>query len=99
MVMIAHQAIRMELPGCFLASLSQRLQEVLPINVVQVDFLAPIAPAHDVIHGPWILDAHLPRHEASLPAEQPTSIQIQRQPDQSRSRLDPLLWGKPTTGP
>jgi hypothetical protein len=44
----------------------------------QNDFLPAIATTHDMVNRPWILDAHLPWHDASLPAEQAASSQINR---------------------
>ena len=61
-VVIGHQTIRMHLPIGFLARLGQRLDEVLPVHVVQENLLPPVATAHHVIHGPRILDAQLARH-------------------------------------
>jgi hypothetical protein len=40
----------------------------LPIHVVQVDVLATVPTAHHVIHCSRILDPHLPRHGATVPA-------------------------------
>jgi hypothetical protein len=45
-----------------MARLGQRFDEVLPVNVVQEYSLAPVAAAHDVIHGASILDAQLAGH-------------------------------------
>ena len=62
MIMIGHGAISMHLPAGLLAGLSQGFNEVLPVNVVQEYLLAPVALAHNVIHGPGVLNAQFARH-------------------------------------
>ena len=57
----------MHLPGGFLAGFSQGLEQVLAIDVVQVDSLAAVAPAHDVVDGTRVLDAQLAWHGGSEP--------------------------------
>ena len=66
-------------PAGLVASLRQRLEEILPIHIVQEDVLAPASPAHDMIHGPRVLDAHLPRHVAILVAQDP-SVKLNARP-------------------
>jgi hypothetical protein len=39
-----------------------RPQEILAIDVIQEDRLAPVTPAQDVLNRPSILDSHLARH-------------------------------------
>jgi hypothetical protein len=68
-VVVAHQAKGMDLPAAFLASLGQRLEKILPIYVVQVDVLPTVPTAHDVVHCSWILNAHLPWHDAVVTAK------------------------------
>ena len=48
-------------------SLAQRGQELLAVMVVPEDILALVPTAHDVIHGPGILNAQLTRHGQPLP--------------------------------
>jgi len=60
--MIGHEAISMHLPAGLLAGLSQGFNEVLPVNVVQEYLLPPLASAHNVIHGPGVLNAQFARH-------------------------------------
>jgi hypothetical protein len=55
----------MHLPVRLLTSLRKSLEEILPVHVVQVDVLAPIAPAHYVADGAGIFDAQLSRHGAT----------------------------------
>ena len=62
-VMIAHQAIRMNLPASLLACLGQRLEEVLSVHVIEVDVFAPIPTAHHMVHCTWIFHPQLARHE------------------------------------
>jgi len=52
-------------PRC-LAGLSQCLDEVLPIDIVQEDVLTPITPAQDVVDGTQLLDSHFARHAPEL---------------------------------
>src|SRR4051812_28900825 len=61
-IMVAHEAISMHLPAGFLARFGQRLNEVLPINVIQKDVLTPISSAHDVVHRTGIFNPQLARH-------------------------------------
>jgi hypothetical protein len=65
-VMIGHEAKSMDLPAGFLASLAQRLQKIMPVDIAQIDGLPTVAPAHDVVHGTRILDACLPWHSVTL---------------------------------
>ena len=58
-IVIAHQAIRVHLPAGFLASLRQRLDEVLSVHVVEVDCFLPVAPAHYVVQSALIFKAEL----------------------------------------
>src|SRR5438034_1163018 len=68
MIMIGHEAISMHLPAGLLAGLSQGFNEVLPVNVVQEYLLAPVASAHNVIHGSGVLNAQFARHGPLIPA-------------------------------
>jgi hypothetical protein len=54
----------MHLPVRLLAAFGQCLEEVLAVNVVGEDVFAAVAPAHDVVHGARVLDAHLARDGA-----------------------------------
>src|ERR1035437_494416 len=94
-VMIGHKTIRMHLPIGFLARFSQRLDEVLPVHVIQVNLLPPVATAHHVIHSPSILDAQLSRHADSQDYAQ-TTVNSQNGPSYG---LTPLLSDErpPTT--
>ena len=42
-IVIGHKAVGMDLPVGFLASLSQGLDEILPVHIVEEDSLAPVA--------------------------------------------------------
>jgi hypothetical protein len=46
-----------------LANLSQRFQKGLPVFVIENNIPSPIAPRHDMIKGPSILDSNLSWHE------------------------------------
>jgi hypothetical protein len=70
----------MHLPIGFLARFGQRLDEVLPVHVIQEDLLAPVATAHHLIHRPRILDAQLARHGGII---QPCCNEYQSQNDPS----------------
>lgn len=50
----------------FLAGLSQCLDEVLPIDIVQEDIFTPITPLQDVVDGAQLLDLHFARHAPEL---------------------------------
>jgi hypothetical protein len=63
-----HQTIRMRLAIGFLASFSQRLDEVLPVNVIQKSPFLPLTQAHDVIQRPGISSAQLARHGGPVPS-------------------------------
>src|SRR4051794_698069 len=65
MKMISHQAIGVNLPIGFLASLRERFQQVLPVNVVHENILAPITAIHDVIDRARIFNSQLPGHAAN----------------------------------
>jgi len=62
----------MHLPVRLLTRLGQRLEEILPVHIVQKDVLAPISTAHDMVRCPRILNAQLARHSATLGL--PTSL-------------------------
>jgi hypothetical protein len=50
---VAHQAIGLNLPAGFLASLGQGLQKILAVEVAQENGLAAVAAAHDVVNRAW----------------------------------------------
>jgi len=52
----------MHLPTGLLAGLRQRLDEIVPVHVVQKDALATVPSSHDRLHRARILDAELARH-------------------------------------
>jgi hypothetical protein len=56
----------MDLPAGLLTRLCKRLKEPLPVLVILENRLPPVAPIHDVIDCPRILDAQLPSHEPRL---------------------------------
>ena len=62
MVMIPHQAKRMNLPVGLKTGLSEGPEEVIPVHVVKEDVVALVATAHDVIHRTRVLQSHLARH-------------------------------------
>ncbi len=65
-IVVGHQAISVHLPAGLLACLGQRLDEIVPVHVIQEDPLPPVAPAHDMVCGAGILKAELARHVGSL---------------------------------
>ena len=67
----------MHLPAGLLAGLSQGFNEVLPVNVVQDYLLAPVALAHNVIHGPGVLNAQFARHGPLIPASRSSATKKQ----------------------
>jgi hypothetical protein len=48
--LVVHQAISVHLPFGFQTRFSQCFDKIVPVNVVHIDVLAPITPAHDVIN-------------------------------------------------
>ncbi len=52
----------MHLAGSLLAGLRQRLDEVLPVHVIEIDAFAGVAAAHHVVHGPGVFKAQFSRH-------------------------------------
>ena len=64
--MIGHKAVGMDLPVGFLASLSQGLDEILPVHIVEEDSLAPVAAAHKMIHRTRVLEAQGARHAGGI---------------------------------
>jgi len=66
--MVAHQAVRMDLPIRLLADFGEGLKEILPVDIIQKNVLPPVSPAHNVVHRARILDAQLPRHGTNLPS-------------------------------
>src|SRR5438874_820848 len=66
MKMISHQTPGVDLPVRFGASLGQRLEEPLTVQIVVENGFAPIAAIHDVVDGAGILDAQLATHAPSL---------------------------------
>ena len=56
----------LDLPAGFLASLGQRVQKIMPVDIVQVDGLPAVAPAHEVIHGARILQTRFAWHDGRL---------------------------------
>ncbi|MCG3775204.1 MAG: hypothetical protein JW395_2033 [Nitrospira sp.] len=60
--MVTHQTIGMHLPIGLLARLGQSLEEILPVNIVQINVLAPVPAAHHMVDGTGKIDSHLPRH-------------------------------------
>ena len=62
MKVVAHQAIGMHLESCLLTGLGQRLEKVLPIDVITKDILPPIPTAHDVVDRHRKLHSQLAWH-------------------------------------
>ena len=77
-----HQAIGMKLPAGLLAHCTQGLEKTFSIQIVPKNLLTPIAPAHQMINSPLVLNSQLTRHRPSFNAnQQPVSI----------VRTDPIL--------
>ena len=51
----------------FSASLVQRADKPLAILVILENRLAPIAPIHHMVNGPWIFHSELARHLLQIP--------------------------------
>jgi hypothetical protein len=66
MEMIAHQTVGMHLPAGLLAGSTQGLEKALSIQIIPKNLLPPIAPAHQMINSPLVLNAQLARHRHVL---------------------------------
>jgi hypothetical protein len=62
MEMIVHQTVGVHLPSGLLTSSTQPLEEARSIQIIPKNLLAPIASAHRVINGSFVLNAQLARH-------------------------------------
>jgi hypothetical protein len=60
--MVAHKAIRMNLPLRPGAGLAQCPQKKFPIQVVLENGFAAVPAVHHMVHRPRILDSELARH-------------------------------------
>src|SRR5437016_5345793 len=66
MKMIAHQTVGVHLPPGLLASCAQGLEKISPIPIIAKDLFTPIAPTHQMIDRPFVLNSQLPRHRQVL---------------------------------
>ena len=66
MKMVGHEAVSVDLPGGFMAGLSEGFEEILAIHIIEENILAAVAAAHDVINRAWIFNAKLAGHGRSL---------------------------------
>jgi hypothetical protein len=66
MKMIAHQTIGMHLPAGLLTRGTQGLEKTFSIQIVSKNLLTPIAPAHQMINSPLVLNSQLARHRQLL---------------------------------
>lgn len=71
MKMVGHETPGMCLPAGFAAGLGEGFQEPHPILIVQKDGFAPVAPVHDVVNGPGILNAKFASHLRRVINEEP----------------------------
>ena len=59
MVVVAHEAIRVDLPISFLPRLGESFDKIEPIHVVKKNVLPTVSTAHDMVHprgiGPTIV--------------------------------------------
>ena len=60
--MIAHEAVRMDLPTGFFAYFSKRFQEAFAVEVIQKDGLTPVAAIHDMVNCAWVLESKFSGH-------------------------------------
>jgi hypothetical protein len=66
MEMVSHQATGVQLPSSFMTGLRKRLDEVLPVHIIEEYILATIAPAHEVVNRSGILNSRLAGHPGIL---------------------------------
>jgi hypothetical protein len=62
MEMVSHEAIGVQLPSSLMTRLRKRLNEVLPVHIIEEYILATIAPAHEVVNRSGILNSRLTGH-------------------------------------
>jgi hypothetical protein len=89
--MISHETVGVHLPAGFLAGFSQRFEEIMPVNVVEKDILAPIAAAHQVVNRTRKLNSKLAGHWSAF------KLRAHLRKEESNSlRTDPfvLLFGR-----
>src|SRR5262249_12807618 len=65
-IMIIHQYPGVYQPTCFVAGLSQNLEQRHAIFLVSEDPFSAVYSCHYVVNGTGILDANLPRHSIPL---------------------------------
>src|SRR5437899_97965 len=65
-IMIAHEAIGMNLPPGLFARFGQRLNEVMAVHIAQENIIALIPSAHHMIHRTGKLQSKLARHGARI---------------------------------
>ena len=63
MIVVAHQAIGMHLPAGLLARLGEGFYKIVTVHVIEEDVLAPVTPAHHMVHGAGIFNASLACHD------------------------------------
>lgn len=71
-IVIAHEAIGMNLPAGLLAG----LQKIVTVDIIQVNVFTPIPAAHDVVHRSRILNAQMARHGSRMPKWPSLSIEM-----------------------
>jgi len=74
MKMIVHQAIGMKLPAGLLTRRTQGLEKTFSIQIVPKNLLTPIAPAHQMINSPLVLNSQLARHPPSFKCKPATCV-------------------------
>src|SRR5664279_1746085 len=98
--MVAHQAIRMNLPASLLAGLGQRLAEVLSVHVIEVDVFVAIPTAHHVVHHTGIFYPQLARHESTRSLRGMRLFLKPSGPGRQLPKANPrtMLWVDPFSG-
>jgi hypothetical protein len=66
MKVIAHQAPGVDLPVGFAAGFVQSLEEQLVVLIGTEDWLPMVAPVHEVVNRPRILNPDFPCHELTV---------------------------------
>jgi len=66
MKVIAHEAIGVDFPLGFGASLAERFEKAVAVEVVLENVLAPVATVQDVVDGTGILNAEFGSHARRL---------------------------------
>ena len=87
MKMVAHQAIGMDLPFGLLAGLSQGLEKVQAVHIINENILPAVTTVHHMVDRARIFHSHGARHELR-PVRLPPNVNHQNNPSQKLRRCE-----------